>query len=392
MSEDGRRQERELKRWIEDQGPFVNDLVTFTAALGRQLVAVGVPVVRLALNVQLLHPRHQARTVWWQAAGDRGGKVNWPRTVHETETFRASPMQEIIGEGRRVQYRLDSPAARHPIDSELRELGATEYFGVPLRGAVGLPHALSVAVDGPGLSPAQVRLLESIVGQVTWICDARTLMETARSVSILWEGRHRGRDDGEVLRGDAYRLFGVFVSLSWEDFVPQTQALAPREALRLLNRWHGIASRMVRRFEGEILGREGSRVLAFFNAASDRDSAAVCRKALDAVRSARAAAFDLTDLEADPPRTPEIRAAIDLREALGGPTGAEDRIDFTVAGDVHDLLAALLLVARAKQEPIVVSRRVAGQLHGGSRSIGQTATGAGEAFAVSADPEADTLL
>lgn len=382
----------DLRDWVADQGPFVPDLMAFAGALGRRLVAAGLPLSRLALNVQLLHPRFQARTLWWEASADRAGHLNWPRTIQESETYKRSPMKAVIGEGRVVRYRLDSAAAKHPIDHELRESGAVEYFACPLPGPVGLPHALSLALFPPGITDRQVDEVLALVPALAEICDTRTLLETARSVSTLWASHYLWHEGEGMEVGDAQHVRGVFVGLTWEDFGAQALEGVPAERVARLNRWYDIGRRMVNRFEGEILDTSGARLLAFFSSPHPRSDRAACVRALDAARSIRAAAFDLAELDRQPARLPQIRAAIDLRTALYGPTGSETRVDFVVAGDVRDRLRSLLAQARAHGLPLVATGDAAAHFAGAVRRLDPTPPGGCEAFALTADPDADTLL
>lgn len=382
----------ELLDWVVEQGPFVPDVMAFSGALGRRMVAGGLPVVRLAFNVQLLHPRFQARTLWWEAAGDRAGHHNWPRTIHETEMFRRSPLYTVIGEGRVVRYRLDSAEANHPIDHELRELGAVEYLACPLPGPVGLPHALTVAAGPPGFTDPQAEAVLGLRHALAEICDTRTLMETAQSVSTLWESQHLWSGASAVRGGDAQHLRGVFVCLAWVDFAASALEGEPATRVARLNRWYDIVRRMVNRFEGEILDTSGARLLAFFSSPQARDDRSACVRALDASRSTRAAAFDLAELDQRPAKLPDIRAAIDLRTALYGPTGSETRVDFVVAGDVRDRLTSLIDRAWASSVPLITSGEAAVHFVGGVRSLGPTGINDCEAFALNADPDADTLL
>jgi adenylate cyclase len=381
----------ELRSWVEGQGPFVPDLEGFAGAFGRRLVAAGLGVVRLAFNVQLLHPRLQARTVWWERAEDRAGRIDWPRTVHETDIFKRSPMAVVIGEGLELRYRLDSAEADHPIDKELRARGAVEYLGLPLPGPTELPHAISIAVDGAGFAEDQIEGLRALSGPLSEICDARVLMESVSNLPALWMGKNREHVDGAGQSGDAQHLHGAFLLLAWIDFPAQALEGAPGDALARLSQWHDICGRMVHRREGEILERSGARVLAFFPSPQPGGENGACTRALDAARTVRAAAFDLGELERSPPRLPEIRTAIDLRTALYGATGSANHLHFTISGDVRGRLSSMLEQGIANRVAVVTSEAVAGQL-GGGKSLGAPSPRGAEGFALHCDPDADTLL
>jgi len=67
----------------------------------------------------------------------------------------------------------------------------------------------------------------------------------------------------------------------------------------------------------------------------------------------------------------EIVVALHIGTAIYGNIGAADRLDFTVIGPAVNLVSRIEAVAKALDQPIVVSDDLAQLLGGGVASLGQ---------------------
>ena len=119
---------------------------------------------------------------------------------------------------------------------------------------------------------------------------------------------------------------------------------------------------------GEILKFIGDGLLAIFPIEHADKAATAARCALDAAMQAVEAARGLMhdpSLVDEPPL--EIVVALHIGTAIYGNIGAADRLDFTVIGPAVNLVSRIEAVAKALDQPIVVSddfaRAYGGPLH-----------------------------
>lgn len=382
-----------VRSWLERQGPVLPDTVSFVAALARRLEGVGLEPVRVAFNLQLLHPRFQARTLSWQRGKDGVDEMDWPRAVHETDTYRKSPAKAVIGDGEVLRYRLDSAAAGHPIDDELRAQGAVEYLGIPLSSPSGLPHAFSLATRrADGFTNDEVVALMSMAPTLAKLVDLPLLLETSRNVATLWKGSQRWSGPGEERsRGGAERSRGVLVSLELQGVHGTAGDRPAHEGLEQINRWYHLATRATHRFEGEVLHMFAEQVLVFFPAPPGQERTAAQRGAA-LVRAARASLFDLADMAQPRPVVPDLVAAVDLDEVIFGTSSSGGRLDFTVIGPAIERLRQFVQLGRDRGEWVLLSECVAAALDARTRPVPCDRIELGQIFTLVPDPEADTLI
>jgi adenylate cyclase len=142
--------------------------------------------------------------------------------------------------------------------------------------------------------------------------------------------------------------------------------------IALLNALFDAQATAIASHGGEILKFIGDGLLAIFPIEHADKAATAARCALDAAMQAVAAARGLVhdpSLVDEPPL--EIVVALHIGTAIYGNIGAADRLDFTVIGPAVNLVSRIEALAKALDQPIVVSDDFARAYDGPLQPLGR---------------------
>jgi len=70
-----------VERWLEEKGRLIQTPAAFIEQVMARVVAAGVPVWRMYIGLQLIHPQLQAMGYLW-----RRGDINWIRSTSAEKT------------------------------------------------------------------------------------------------------------------------------------------------------------------------------------------------------------------------------------------------------------------------------------------------------------------
>src|SRR3974377_1360122 len=103
------------------------------AQLCDRLIACGIPLWRVAVFVNTLHPQIIGRRFVWRPGADveiSEGRFG----LFDTPEFRDNPVARVYATGNAIRRRLADPASDidFPILEELRAEGVTDYLASPL--------------------------------------------------------------------------------------------------------------------------------------------------------------------------------------------------------------------------------------------------------------------
>jgi len=149
------------------------------------------------------------------------------------------------------------------------------------------------------------------------------------------------------LGGQRRHLTVLFADI--KGFTTISEKLDPAEVVELLNQYFTAMVDLVFEHQGTLDKFLGDGLLAFFGAPLD-----VPRAAAQAVACAVAMQQRLQVLRQEGLPLQGMRIGINTGEAIVGNIGSHRRMDFTVIGDVVNVAARLLEVARQEEAPIVV--------------------------------------
>jgi adenylate cyclase len=361
--------------WLLSEGRGLTGIPNLLDEFGRRFVDHGVPVSKIFVAVEQLHPELYAEThIWDPVSGST--VIQRPHEATETELFRQSPLPRILAGAEMVRYDLTAPETdlRYAPGRGLRAEGATQAVGLPLPFSGGRRQVVTWATDAPaGFSDDQLGRIVAVLPALGGVIELYALRDMARGLLDLYVGRDAGARilRGEITRGSGDTINAVIWFCDLAEFTSLTEGL-PREALiALLNRYFDAMAGPVEREDGTILKFIGDGMLAIFPL--DRAGDAGERHA-GALRAAVGASENIGRLNAERETAGEPKLgfgiALHVGDVMYGNIGAARRLDFTVIGPAVNKTARLEALSRELGHAIIVSAEFARRAPGRFRSLG----------------------
>ena len=354
-----------LARWFVTEAYRITDTGQLIAAAGKQLVAAGIPLYRLAYFQLTLHPEFAGKAYTWR----RGHGVEVSEATHglmERSEYLDNPLPPVFEQRRTVRVRLEAVEPQAPILKQLKQNGATDYVALPLLFTTGHVDALSVVSDrSGGFSAVDLDRMFQLQFAFTRIVETHSLRDTAINLLDAYVGRAAGQRilAGEVKRGDGQTIEAVLWYCDLRGFTRASDRL-PRDAIiGLLNDYFSIMGGAVTNAGGEILKFMGDGMLAMLPIASPAERSATAARAIEAAVGAyrMIAALNLMRVTVDEPSV-RFGLALHVGEVMFGNIGASARLDFTVIGPAVNHAARLEKLCGQLDRPIVVSQALAALL------------------------------
>ena len=332
----------------------------FIEQLMNRVLKAGIPLWRMYIGLQLIHPELQAMGYMWR----RGAKVEEIARrfgIQFTPAYIGSPMQEAREQGRKVRYRLkEITDSHHHVLNELKEAGGVDYYVVPMRiRRTGPLPVVTFATDRPtGFSDEDIGDLDRLVDLMGAVIEMHIERSVADIVAKTYLGPVVGERvlHGAIRRGEGEEINAVLWFSDLRDFTGMNERMAAVELLELLNNYLQLVGDALRAHGGEILKFIGDGVMAYFPAEDALFLPIVTGAAIGAARRLT------TDIEA----ANEARAAgghDPVRFGIGlhvgpvtfGNVGTEDRLDFTVIGPAVNRAARLEGLTKELGVPVLAS-------------------------------------
>ncbi|MGA2042346.1 MAG: adenylate/guanylate cyclase domain-containing protein [Roseiarcus sp.] len=353
--------------WLVDGARSASNSEDVLTEMCVRLTACGVPLWRVAVYVNTLHPQILARRFVWRP-GAISSIDEAPFAFATDVGFRASPITRIRATGETIRRRIAD--ADCPLDFEvLRELraeDATDYLAAPLRFTNGEIHVASFTTrQAHGFSDAQLRGIETILPPLARVAEVRALRRTAVNLLNAYVGRDAGERilGGRIQRGDSETIRAAIWLSDMRGFTRLADTVAPQALIERLNLFFDCLVPAIEAEGGEVLKFMGDGLLAIFRIAADDRGEAACAGALRAARRARAAVEALPDAgDGDGPARLRFGLALHVGEALYGNIGGGGRLDFTCIGPAINMAARLESLAGRLGRVIVASDAFAERL------------------------------
>jgi adenylate cyclase len=376
-----------LSAWITEVGLKGRNETTLLLGFCERLVACGVPLARVILLIDTLHPIHEGRAIRWERGASEAELVEYGSSSEgeAAERWRASPFYRMLERGEPIlRLVIDTDRiAEYPNLAELREAGFTEYLAMIRRfaadGVIGEMDCFyaSWMTDAPkGFADSDAAALERLTPFLGLAIKAASLGRIAGTLVETYLGRDAGHRvlSGRIARGVADRIETVLWFSDLRNYTRISESAAPEQIIPLLNDYADAIVSAIQAHSGDVLKLIGDGVLAIFPA---EDPAAASAAALEAAREARAAVAELNGRRAaEGLPTTDMYLGLHLGAVFYGNIGSRERLDFTVVGPAVNEVARIAAMCRSVDQPVLVSSAFAESFDAGQRpfvSVGRYA-------------------
>jgi adenylate cyclase len=332
-----------------------------------RLRSAGVPIGRVAVLIDTLHPIHEGHVFRWSASGGDFKPVSEYGRVSEggdaAEKWAASPFNYLLVSGEaELRRRLAlGETADFPILDELRSEGHTDYIALIHRfdeGTLGemdgVYSSWATAMDG-GFTDAQLVFMRQVLPTFALALKCISLGRIAETLVQTYLGRDAGRRvlSGRIARGVAERINAVLWFSDLRGFTRIADAAAPHEVLPFLNDYADAIISSVHQAGGDVLKLIGDGTLAIFEAVDPAEACASALKA-EALMRTRIAAVNANRSSRELPITGAY-LGLHIGEVFYGNIGSKDRLDFTVVGPAVNETSRIAALCRSVEKDVLIS-------------------------------------
>lgn len=362
---------RPIAEWLLFEGSRLFDLDQLFAQLVDRIASSGIPISRVSLNLELLHPEVVGEGRVW-LCGRATGTHRLSRVDTNMSEYLNSPVRRVDETGEPFRLRLSGEDTEMPLLARLKAEGFQDYFIAPIQ--VQDRHrsaAMSFTARYLHFTDQDITDLSHIVTAVSPLLEARVVRNIARDLLATYLGAGAGERvyAGQISRGDSDNIFAAILFCDLRGFTRFTADNLSAVVLDRLNHWFDLAVDAVEAHGGEVLKFMGDGMLAIFPADMMNPREA-CGHALAAAGTLHEAVRDWN--AATPADQPPIDYGLSLHlgHVAFGNIGGKRRLDFTVVGPAVNLASRLLEVAKELDSHFVISSAFAGCSGRAMRSVG----------------------
>jgi adenylate cyclase len=359
--------------WLVDGARSASKSEDVLTEMCVRLTECGLPLWRVAVYVNTLHPQIMARRFLWKPGAD-AGVDEAPFAFATNAGYRDSPITRIRVAGETIRRTLADPDCPldFPVLKELREEGVTDYLAAPLRFINGEIHAASFTTrQAGGFTREEIAALDAILIPLARVAEVRALRRTAVNLLDAYVGHDAGERilAGRIQRGDTETIRAAIWLSDMRGFTKLADTIPPPALIERLNVFFDCLVPAIEGERGEVLKFMGDGLLAIFRFADESEIDDACARALAAARKARADVDALAPQGEDASRL-RFGVALHVGEALYGNIGGGARLDFTCIGPSINLAARLEKIASKLGRVIVASSAFAARLPDEFASLG----------------------
>lgn len=367
------REARAIADWLVRAGIEAASHEELVGGLVSRLLELGLPLARLMVGADALHPTLGGRSVrWLRAQGVVASSFSHEQSIGAgNQDWLTSPLYPLVtrrlGELRR-RLAFDYVVGEFPLLDQLKAAGLTDYVAFateyPARASLGEVEGMvaTFAADAPtGFDERDLRILRALMPALALAYKAILLLDTARVVTTTYLGADPAARvlSGRIQRGQAETIRAVIWYSDLEGFTRLADSLPQDRLMALLNDYAGLVLDVIAAHEGQVLKLIGDGVLAIF---AQDDPHMACRHALDAAQAA-SRALEALDRRRRAAGEPTTRMFVGLHrgEVLYGNIGSAERLDFTVLGPAVNEASRIERMCRSLERPLIASARFAAE-------------------------------
>jgi len=361
---------RAIADWLIDGARSAPLPQQVLSQLCERLVACGIPLWRVAVFVNTLHPQILGRRFIWRPEADveisEGGFG-----LLDTPEFLENPVARVYATGRAIRRRLADPDCTidFPILQELRAQGVTDYLASPLFFTDGSIQLVTCTTRQPGgFTDAQIAGIEAVITPLARVAEIRAWRRTASTLLDTYVGHDAGERilAGRIRRGDIEEIHAAIWLSDMRGFTALSDRQPPRVLIDLLNRYFDCQVPVILEHGAEVLKFMGDGLLAIFTIAGDEPE--VCKRALAAARLTQANVAALAS-EAMPGL--RFGLALHIGDVLYGNIGSGNRLDFTCIGPAVNVAQRIEKLAGALGRGVLASGEFAEHCRGEFTALGE---------------------
>lgn len=347
--------------WLVTEGCRTNDAMVLVTGLGKKLVEVGAPIWRLRLGFWTIHPLVGAFGYQWFRSGETE-KFEVGHEIFQSPAFIGSPAQELKLSRKPVRYRLDQPLdpeKHHNALHEIKALGGTDYYAIPMISFSGQVDSLFLTTDHPdGFTESDIAKFDALSRYLLPVIEAISQHRLSITLLDTYVGKRTAKRvlDGAIKRGDGELIDAALWFSDLRDFTHLTETLDGEDLLAMLNAYFETVFDAVQRHDGEVLRFIGDAMLIVFPTNRCGGVARACENALAAAKDAFNGLHALNETRRTASK-PDIRFGVGLHlgSVLYGNVGAPSRLDFTVMGPAVNRTARLEGLTKVVDRPLLFS-------------------------------------
>jgi adenylate cyclase len=358
-----------IAKWITEAGLTGLTELELLHGFCDRLVASGLPVARVNIVIDTLHPIHEGRVFRWRRDDQDSLDpiVEYGRTNVEgqaADNWRRSTYYHLLLSGEDFLRRRIGPGHIEDFSvlKDLRAEGQTDYLVLIHRfaaeGAIGEMDSFysSWTTDAvTGFTDEEISLVRELASPLMLALKCASLARIAKTLVETYLGRDAGRLvlNGRIARGVTDRIQAVLWFSDLHGFTHITETADPEQIIPFLNDYSEAIISSIYEAGGDVLKLIGDGALAIFK---EEDPSQACRCALKAERlmHARIRALNEERLSCNLPVT-SAYLGLHIGEVFYGNIGSQDRLDFTVVGPAVNEVSRIGALCRSVERDVLVS-------------------------------------
>jgi adenylate cyclase len=368
---------RDLSAWLTEAGLADTAESEIVSGFCERCVAAGLPLARVQVLIDTLHPVHEGRLFRWEDSPTGAPLVDYGRTdpdtlaasgaddraVQAAAQWRRSPFYRMLQTGESFMRRRIEPATldEFSVMPDLMKAGMTDYVAIICRFAAeravaemdGVYVSWATRAAG-GFSDGQIKALQRMAPYLALAIKSVSLGRMAGTLMETYLGRDAGRRvlSGRIVRGIAERIEAAVWFSDLRGFTRITDT-APEHVIPLLNEYADAIVSSIHDHGGDVLKLIGDGTLAIFTAA-DRMSACGAALAAAIAASERVDELNARRKLAGKPTT-GMYLGLHFGEVFYGNVGSRERLDFTVIGPAVNEASRIAAMCRSVDQPVLMS-------------------------------------
>jgi adenylate cyclase len=335
----------DLGRWLALTAGDHHDIAELHQVFCDHLFDLGLPIWRCSLGVEVLHPETSGAQYRWVAKRTAISEMTRPRGAWGA-TYDNSPVKIVDETDRPFRRRIAGDVSDMPLLVELQDLGATDYFIVPLPflDTTRSAHMSFATQRAEGFSDSELASLEDAARLFGPYAERVVLQRIAIDLLRVYIGRRSGERvyRGAVVRGEAERITAAILMADMRGFTRFSESQDINTVLATLDDFFSAFVEAIEREGGEVLKFMGDALLAIFPE-TDGHLTMPARAAVAAAQEAHEAIAALNQTRAGKGMPAiDFGLALHAGEVAYGNIGGRSRLDFTVIGPAVNFTSRML--------------------------------------------------